>query len=214
VAPTGWSPARIEAYFARPPVEVAADLLGSTVSAGGVAVVLTEVEAYAGEADPASHAARGPTPRNQVMYGPAGRVYVYFSYGMHHCVNLVCGETGTASAVLLRAGRVVRGLAIAQERRSADRRADVADAALARGPGNLAKALGLGLDVTGTTVWDGPLRWRRASAALPHLSGPRVGVSRAADVAWRLWLAGEPSVSTYRRHPKSPPAPPSPESVR
>jgi DNA-3-methyladenine glycosylase len=177
---------------------VAADLLGSRVSGGDVVVELTEVEAYAGEADPASHAYRGRTPRNAVMYGPGGRVYVYLSYGMHHCVNLVCGQPGTASAVLLRAGRVVSGLGGARERRG-----DVADAALARGPGNLAKTLGATLRATGTTVWDGPLRWTPAPGTRAFRSGPRVGVSQAADVAWRLWLDGEASVSTYRRHPKA-----------
>jgi DNA-3-methyladenine glycosylase len=177
---------------------VAGDLLGSRITDGTVVVELTEVEAYDGEADPASHAYRGRTPRNAVMYGPGGRVYVYFSYGMHNCVNLVCAEPGTASAVLLRAGRVVSGLDQARERRG-----DVADAALARGPGNLAKALGATLADTGTTVWDGPLRWVAATRSSAYRAGPRVGVKRAADIAWRLWIDGEPSVSTYRRHPKA-----------
>lgn len=197
-----WSPARTEAFFSRPALEVAADLLGSRIVGGNVVVELTEVEAYAGEADQASHAYRGPTPRNQVMYGPGGRVYVYFSYGMHHCVNLVCERPGTASAVLLRAGVVVSGLDEARGRRG-----DVADAALGRGPGNLARSLGATVADTGTTVWQGPLRWAPASVSRPFRTGPRVGVSRAADVAWRLWLADEPSVSTYRRHPKAAPAP-------
>jgi DNA-3-methyladenine glycosylase len=197
-----WTPARVQAFFARPPLEVAADLLGSRLRGGNVVVQVTEVEAYAGEADPASHAFRGPTPRNTVMYGTAGRVYVYFSYGMHHCVNLVCGESGTASAVLLRAGRVVSGMDDARERRG-----DVAEPALARGPGNLARTLGVTLADTGTTLWDGPLRWSPGVAvnATTVRSGPRVGVSRAADVAWRLWVDGEASVSTYRRHPKAAP---------
>jgi DNA-3-methyladenine glycosylase len=199
-----WSPSRTEAFFSRPSPQVAADLLGSRVVGGGVVVELTEVEAYAGEADPASHAFRGPTPRNTVMYGAGGRVYVYISYGMHHCVNLVCEPPGTASAVLLRAGRVVSGL-----NRARARRGDVVDAALARGPGNLAKTLGITLEATGTTVWDGPLRWRAglATVAGSLRTGPRVGVSQAADIAWRMWLAGEASVSTYRRHPKAAPPP-------
>jgi DNA-3-methyladenine glycosylase len=204
VGKADWSPSRIERFFSRPSLQVAADLLGSRVIGGGVVVELTEVEAYAGEADPASHAFRGPTPRNTVMYGAGGRVYVYFSYGMHNCVNLVCDHPGTASAVLLRAGRVVSG---SDEARA--RRGEVAEVALARGPGNLAKALGVTVADTGTTVWDGPLRWRArtASAPRPFRTGPRVGVSQAADVAWRLWLDGEPSVSTYRRHPKAAPPP-------
>jgi DNA-3-methyladenine glycosylase len=181
---------------------VAADLLGSRVSSGGVVVELTEVEAYAGRSDPASHAARGVTARNQVMFGPPGRVYVYLSYGMHQCMNLVCETAGTAAAVLLRGGRVVSG--VTQARR---RRGPVSDAALARGPGNLARALGVTLDVTGTTVWDGPVHWLPADEVRPHRRGPRVGVSTAADNPWRLWVPGEASVSTYRRHPKAPPAP-------
>lgn len=200
--PAPWPPSRTEAFFSRSPFDVATDLLGSRLTGGAVVVELTEVEAYGGQADPASHAYRGPTLRTEVMFGAGGRVYVYFSYGMHHCVNLVCDEDGRAGAVLLRAGRVVDGLAEARRRRG-----DVADAALGRGPGNLAKALGATLADTGTTVWDGPLRWTPAPEG-PRSTvcfGPRVGVSRAADVAWRCWLADQPSVSTYRRHPKAPP---------
>ena len=100
-------------FFARPALEVAPDLLGflltHTSRQGTVTVRLTEVEAYAGQDDPGSHAFRGPTPRTQVMFGPPGHLYVYFTYGMHWCMNLVCGPTGAASAVLLRAGEVVVG---------------------------------------------------------------------------------------------------------
>ena len=109
---------------------------------GFVTVELTEVEAYAGETDPASHAGRGRTPRNAIMFGPPGRLYVYFSYGMHWCANLVVGPEGTASAVLLRAGRVVEGVELARSRRG-DR---VSDRALARGPACLTQALGIGHD--------------------------------------------------------------------
>lgn len=201
------SPLQVEGFFARPSVEVARDLLGSRVRCGDVVVELTEVEAYAGMVDPASHAYRGVTRRNAVMFGPAGRVYVYLSYGMHHCVNLVCEQPGIASAVLLRAGRVVAGAADA-----ARRRGPVTDVALARGPGNLAKALGITLDLTESTVWDGPLRWTPAPivgpASVPVIAtGPRVGVSTGADVPWRMWIVGDPSVSAYRRHPKAAPPP-------
>lgn len=199
---TGWTPARTEGFFRRPSLAVAADLLGSRVRSGDVVVELTEVEAYDGEADPASHAYRGRTPRNSVMYGPSGRVYVYLSYGMHHCVNLVCDQAGTASAVLLRAGRVLSGLDLVRRRRG-----QVAEPALARGPGNLARALGVGLDATGTTIWEGPLRWSPAPAPRAFEAGPRVGVSSGADTRWRLWLPGEASVSSYRRHPKAPQQP-------
>src|SRR5215468_8797614 len=109
-------------FFDRPSVEVAPDLLGCVIShstaAGLVAVMLVEVEAYAGEADPASHAFRGRSPRNAVMFGPPGHAYVYFTYGMHFCVNLVCEPAGRASAVLLRAGRVIDGVPLARARRS------------------------------------------------------------------------------------------------
>lgn len=184
---------------------MAAELLGSRVTCAGVVVELTEVEAYAGESDPASHAFRGPTARNRVMFGPPGRVYVYFSYGMHHCINLVCAQAGTAAAVLLRAGRVVDGGAEAVARRG-----PVPGAALARGPGNLAKALGVGLDCTGTTLWAGPVRWEPAEDEVPCLAGPRVGVSTGADVPWRMWVPGDATVSPYRRHPKATPPPRSP----
>ena len=122
-------------FFERPSLEVAPDLLGCVLEhqtpEGLVAVALTEVEAYAGAADPASHAYRGQTRRNAVMFGPPGHAYVYFTYGMHFCVNLVCLPPGTAEAVLLRAGAVGAGLALARSRRPAAR----TDADLARGPG-------------------------------------------------------------------------------
>ena len=133
-------------------------LLGCTLthrSADGiVSVRLTEVEAYAGEADPASHAWRGRTPRNQVMFGPAGFLYVYFSYGMHFCGNVVVGKEGQASAVLLRAGEVVDGVELARARRGAT----VRDAALARGPANLMQAMGVDRSHDGAhLLGDGPL---------------------------------------------------------
>ena len=118
------------AFFDRPVLEVAPDLLGCHVSHAGVTVRLTEVEAYDGERDPGSHAYRGLTPRTRVMFGPPGGLYVYFSYGMHYCCNLVCGEEGRASAVLLRAGEVVEGLDLARSRRGR-----APDRGLARGPG-------------------------------------------------------------------------------
>ncbi len=197
------SPRDLEAFFARPALEVAADLLGSRIRCAGVIVELTEVEAYAGESDPASHAFRGPTARNSVMFGPPGRVYVYFSYGMHNCMNLVCEPAGTAAAVLLRAGRVVAGCDEARARRG-----PLPEPALARGPGNLTRALGVTLAWTGTTLWDGPVRWQPASERPVSQSGPRVGVSAGADEPWRLWVGGEATVSTYRRHPRALPATP------
>jgi DNA-3-methyladenine glycosylase len=179
--------------------EVAPRLLGAALTHDGVTVRLTEVEAYDGTNDPASHAYRGPTPRNDVMFGPPGRLYVYFSYGMHWCANVVCGPEGTAAAVLLRAGEVVDGLETARTRRG-----DRPDHALARGPANLTQALGIGRAHDGLAL-DGMLVL--PSAAVPEAdiaSGPRVGVSVAHDVPWRFWVRGERSVSSYRRSPRAP----------
>jgi DNA-3-methyladenine glycosylase len=187
---------QIEEFFSRRVADVAPDLLGSRVSCGGVTVELTEVEAYAGLADPASHSYRGPTKRNEVMFGPPGRVYVYFIYGMHWAVNLVCQPDGDAGAVLLRAGRVVEGQDVA-----ASRRGDVPDEQLARGPGNLASALGATGVMTGTTLWDGPILWtaRDHETSVAFEVGPRVGVAKAADVDLRFWVPGDRTVSAYRR---------------
>lgn len=186
----------IEPFFERSAATVAPELLGSVVRCNGVAIRLSEVEAYSGLEDPASHAYRGPTPRTEVMFGPPGRVYVYFVYGMHWAVNLVCHPDGQAGAVLLRAGEVVEGIEAARSRRGAD----LPVHRLARGPGNLASSLGVRGEVSGTTLWDGPLTWSPAPAAHPHETGPRVGVAAAQDVVARFWLSGDPSVSAYRRH--------------
>jgi DNA-3-methyladenine glycosylase len=184
-------------------VTVAArSLLGARITAGGVTVRLTEVEAYAGTGeDPASHAHRGPTRRNRVMFGPPGTLYVYFTYGMHWCVNLVCGPEGTASAVLLRAGEVVSGVRAARTRRGAT----VKDRDLARGPARLASALGIDSAAYGTSALDGtgPVRLRHPSTSIDPSDircGPRVGVTGAHDLPWRFWLYGDPTVSPYRRH--------------
>ncbi len=197
------------AFFDRPAVEVGPELLGCVLERespeGIVAVELTEVEAYMGGADPASHAYRGRTPRNAVMFGPPGHAYVYFTYGMHFCVNLVCQPPGTASAVLLRAGKVIAGEELARSRR--ERRAGdggIADRDLARGPARLCQALGIDRALDGADVCaaDSSLRIKRPSTSnhRRYDSGPRVGVSSAADIAWRYWVPGEPSVSPYRPH--------------
>lgn len=172
---------------------------------GRVAVRLVEVEAYAGDEDPGSHAFRGETPRNRVMFGPPGHLYVYFTYGMHWCLNVVCGRPGEASAVLLRAGAVVDGVAAARARRPTARR----DAELARGPARLCTALGIDHAANGTSLLDGsgPIRLAPpASPVDPALVqvGPRVGVAGGHNTPWRFWLAGEPSVSAYRRQVRRP----------
>lgn len=191
---------------------VAPALLGAVLRVRGVALRLTEVEAYEGTDDPASHAFRGRTPRNEVMFGPAGHLYVYRIHG-HHCCNVVCGPEGLASAVLLRAGEVIDGLDEARARRPG-----VPDAQLARGPGNLARTLGItmadqGADLSGPDLVldlppgrgpapgaDGPDDGVRAIVAATPRAGVRVNVSRAFDRPWRFWI-DHPSVSALILHP-------------
>ncbi|MET0693642.1 MAG: DNA-3-methyladenine glycosylase [Propionibacteriaceae bacterium] len=186
--------------LSRPPDQVAPDLLGAILRHGEVAVRLTEVEAYDGVHDPASHAARGRTPRNAVMYGPPGHLYVYFSYGVHWAANLVCRPEGTAAGVLLRAGEVVDGLEVAQSRRG---RASHRD--LARGPGRLCQALDITADQRGLYVLGrGEVQLTPSERPLDAIEcGPRVGVSLEADRPWRFWIPGDPYVSTYRRSPRA-----------
>lgn len=174
-------------------LEQAPRLLGAELRHGDVAVRLTEVEAYDGANDPGSHAHRGLTRRNAVMFGPAGRLYCYFTYGMHVCCNVVCGPEGTASAVLLRAGEVVDGIEIARERRSGAKDRD-----LARGPARLCRALGIELDHDGTDLSRGPMTLNLGSPPDDVSTGPRVGLRAAADRPWRFWHTGDPTVSTYR----------------
>ena len=177
----------------RPVLEVAPLLLGATLRHGDVAVRLTEVEAYDGANDPGSHAHRGRTARNSVMFGPAGHLYVYFTYGMHHCCNVVCGPEGTAAAVLLRAGEVVDGLETARQRRPRS-----PDRDLARGPARLCRALDIDLDQNGARLDAPPLTLSPGPAPEAVSSGPRVGLRQAPDRPWRFWLPEEPTVSPYR----------------
>jgi DNA-3-methyladenine glycosylase len=191
----------ISAALARPAAEVAPSLLGmqlvSDVSAQRVAIRITEVEAYQGADDPASHAFRGRTARTDVMFGPAGHLYCYFVYGMHWCANVVTGEPGDPGAVLVRAGVIVEGEQFARARNPAAVKA----VKLASGPARLARALGLGAQHSGLDLLCDTAPVRLISATSnpgSYECGPRVGVSSAAEIAWRFWLPGEQSVSTYR----------------
>jgi DNA-3-methyladenine glycosylase len=190
---------------------------------GLVAVELTEVEAYAGDVDPASHAYRGKTARNAVMFGPPGFAYVYFTYGMHFCVNVVCLPAGTANAVLLRAGRVTEGEDLARRRRAGRRPApgtaavpaaapdlpavpDLPARDLARGPARLCQALAIDRTQNGVDLCDpaSPLRLYgahghgEAGAEVAVSAGPRVGVSAGAETNWRFWRSNDETVSAYR----------------
>lgn len=175
-------PDELREVLSGPVLEVAPRLLGATLRHGQLAVRITEVEAYDGPHDPGSHAFRGPTPRNQVMFGPPGFLYVYLIYGMHHCANVVCGPEGQPSAVLLRAGEIV-GTA----------------SGTARGPGRLCQALGIDRSLTGTDLTSGSVTLHLGEPLATGVisTGPRVGLRLAADRPWRFWLTGDPSVSRY-----------------
>ncbi|MEU7136995.1 DNA-3-methyladenine glycosylase [Streptomyces sp. NPDC046261] len=194
------------AFFDRPVLEVAPELLGRTLvrtaPEGTIELRITEVEAYAGESDPGSHAYRGRTERNASMFGPPGHAYVYFIYGMWFSLNLVCGPEGTASGVLLRGGEVIKGADLARGRRPKARH----DRELAQGPARLATALDVDRGLNGVDLCagpDGPL-----SVLTGHpvpadqvRSGPRTGVGgEGATHPWRFWADGDPTVSTYRPH--------------
>ncbi|MGW2515415.1 DNA-3-methyladenine glycosylase [Streptomyces scopuliridis] len=194
------------AFFDRPVLEVAPDLLGRTLirdtDDGPIELRLTEVEAYAGAVDPGSHAFRGRTARNAVMFGPPGHAYVYFTYGMWNCLNLVCGPEGMASGVLLRAGQISVGAELARKRRISARH----DRELAKGPARLATALDVDRALNGTDVCAGPdaplsLLTGTPVPADQVRSGPRTGVGGDGAVhPWRFWIDADPSVSPYRAH--------------
>ncbi|MGV0792124.1 DNA-3-methyladenine glycosylase [Mycolicibacterium sp. XJ1819] len=188
------------------PLTAARRLLGATLIGRQVTAMIVEVEAYGGPADgpwpdAAAHSYRGPGVRNAVMFGPAGRLYTYRSHGIHVCANVVCATDGVAGAVLLRAAALQSGQEVAQIRRGES----VRPAALARGPGNLCSALGIIMDDNGIDLFDSrsPVRLELGEHKA-GLTGPRVGVSKAADRPWRMWLAGRPEVSLYRRSPRAP----------
>jgi DNA-3-methyladenine glycosylase len=173
-------------------------VLVSSVGGAHVAVRLTEVEAYEGLDDPASHAFRGRTSRNAVMFGEPGHLYCYFTYGMHWCANVVCGPHGVASAVLLRAGEVIAGSDVAHARRPAAR----SGRELAKGPARLAQCLGLDGSANGLDLCDPGSAVRLQSLPSRRLrgvvSGPRVGIVPAAERPWRFWLEGDMTVSAYK----------------
>jgi DNA-3-methyladenine glycosylase len=188
------------------PVAAAHRLLGATLSGRGVRGIVVEVEAYGGNPggpwpDAAAHSYRGPGGRNTLMFGPPGRLYTYRSHGIHVCANVVCGPEGTAAAILLRAAAVEAGLDVAQTRRGEA----VRTVALARGPGNLCSALGIAMSDNGIDLFNpsSPVTLT-LNETDGVVAGPRVGVSKAADRPWRLWLAGRPEVSAYRRSPRAP----------
>ena len=184
-----------------PPEVVAPALLGCLLVTdrpdGQAALRLTEVEAYSGNGlDPAAHSHRGPTPRAAIMFGPPGRLYVYFSYGVHWCANVVVGREGEGSAVLLRAGEVVVGEELARSRRPAARVARD----LARGPARLSQALAIGPDDLDADLLSpsSSVRLHRGPAPSTVSAGPRVGISQATDLQWRFWETDAPSVSVFR----------------
>lgn len=193
--------AHLEIPFDESAVVVAPRLLGAHLThrtdTGFVTVRITEVEAYEADGDPASHAFRGESPRTASMFGPPGRLYAYFTYGMHVCCNIVCSPPGDASAVLVRAGEVVAGHELARERRGLG----ISDRDVARGPARLTVALGIRLSDDGADLEQSPFSLEPPSAVAPFARGPRTGIRVAADVPWRFWIPNDPFVSPYRRHP-------------
>jgi DNA-3-methyladenine glycosylase len=177
------------AFFARSVHEVAPDLIGATLLVDGVGGIIVEVEAYH-HTDPAAHSFRGPTPRNLVMFGPAGFVYVYRSYGIHWCVNFVCEKEGSASAVLIRALEPTHGLSAMRRRRGLpDERA------LCSGPGKLTEALGI-TDAHSGLALDAPPIALHARAKKPEIvAGVRIGITKAIELPWRYGLKGSKFLS-------------------
>jgi len=171
-------------FFARSVHDVAPDLIGATLLFNGVGGVIVEVEAYH-HTDPAAHSYRGSTPRNQVMFGPAGYLYVYRSYGIHWCMNFVCEKAGSASAVLLRAIEPTHGLAAMRRRR------DVVDErALCSGPGKVCEALAVTRDHNGLALDEAPFALYARRGKADVVAGVRIGITKAADLPWRYGLKG------------------------
>jgi DNA-3-methyladenine glycosylase len=174
----------LPAFFARHPVEVARDLIGWTLTVDGAGGRIVETEAYHHE-DPASHAFNGPTPRNGAMFGPGGRAYVYRSYGIHWCLNFVCEEEGSASAVLIRAIEPTQGLAIMRRRRGLPEAR-----ALCSGPGKLCEALGVTHKHNGLPLDRAPFELRARTTTPEIVTGVRIGITKAVAKPWRYGLKG------------------------
>ena len=175
------------AFYARPVVEVARDLIGCVVSRDGCAGVIVETEAYH-DSEPACHAFVGLTERTRVLFGPPGRAYVYRSYGIHACLNAVCEPPGTGAAVLIRALEPVDGIDLMRARRGLDRVEN-----LCSGPGKLTQALGIGLEDNGCDLATGPVvigrkprAWRDAQVA----ASQRIGITKATELEWRFCAVG------------------------
>ncbi|MBX0299905.1 DNA-3-methyladenine glycosylase [Cryobacterium sp. 1639] len=189
--------------FSQDAVDVAPLLLGARFRHGDTVLRITEVEAYRAGTDPGSHAYRRQTRRNSSMFGPGGHLYAYFTYGMHVCANIVCSPAGEASGVLLRAGEIVSGIDDARDRRGPA----VSDRDLARGPARLTRAMGIRLDQDGADLAAEPFDLALPDVPVPAMTGPRTGVAGAGggtDFSWRFWIAGDRTVSAYRRHPSLP----------
>ena len=193
------------AFFARSALEVAPDLIGAVLShrlPGGrlLSGRLVEVEAYLGDgSDPAAHSHGGPTLRNRTMFGPPGRLYSYRSYGIHICVNVVCAPAGEGAAVLLRALEPLEGLEMMRELRGLA--SDAGALLLARGPGRLGAAMGFGLHHDGENLLRGPISVRARRDGTPPTveRGPRVGITKAAELPYRFFESGSRWVSAFRR---------------
>ena len=178
------------AFFDRPVVEVARDLVGWTVRHGETAGVIVETEAYH-QVEPACHAYVGLTPRTSTLFGPPGLAYVYRSYGIHALLNAVSEPEGVGAAALIRALEPTEGLDLMRERRGLDRPED-----LCSGPGKLTQALGIGLDLNGTDLFGGPIAFEPPEGELPEVvTGTRIGITRAVELPWRFCAKGSRSVS-------------------
>jgi len=176
-------------FFDRSVHKVAPNLIGATLTVNGVGGIIVEVEAYH-HTDPAAHSYRGPTPRNLVMFGPPGFAYVYRSYGIHWCLNFVCEEEGSASAVLIRALEPTQGLAAMRRRRGL-----AEERALCSGPGKLCEALGVTIRHSGLPLDRAPFELRARPAKPDIVVGPRIGITKAVEHPWRYGLAGSKFLS-------------------